>query len=247
MMNSRYEINKKNSIQLLYILKSSILAENTTVVLDLTLKMYQKGLAQEIYQVCVEVYLYYCCIYLPDYIDLLLSYEQSLTYYYKLVYHLLFSPKKYIFHCYPEHKDMYFYLQDQQQSTGVSENNHAEIEKYFDIYYNTIQYYIANINITYQDSINYEFSHLLYYLSFHEQYDTCIKNIWAGQFHIFTNTQLLDYIRKLQVLEDYLSCKKLKLLVLYYTLQFRFLDIPSVKPIYQENNVIIEELLQNLR
>lgn len=244
-MDDRYIVSKKNSEQLKHTLKNYIMSGNLQNSVKLTQDMFMNGLLQEVFDICVEVYLYNCCIYIPDYIDILLQYEPNINYYHRLVMHLVFSPKKNIFEVYPEHKDMYFYLPlFSQMKDKEKEDNKKEIDKTFDKYYQSIMYYMNNININLQEHVHKDFSDLLYFLYFHSNYANYSKTLWMVQFDLYMNDkELLEYIKKFNVLEDFLQSMKLKLMILYYTLQFRFLDIKDVTNIFRENDKKINDVL----
>lgn len=245
-MDDRYTVSKKNSEQVKHTLKNYIMSGNLQNSVKLTQDMFMNGLLQEIFDICLEVYLYNCCIYIPDYIDILLQYESNINYYHKLVMHLVFSPKKNIFEVYPSHKDMYFYLPlfSQMKENKEKEDNKKELDKTFDMYYKSIYYYLNNINIDYQEYVHKDFSSLLYFLYFHNNYENYSKTLWMVQFDLFMNNKdLLEYVRKFNILEDYVQPMKLKLMTLYYTLQFRFLDIEGVTKIFHENDKKINDVL----
>ena len=234
-MSERYTIVKKNRQQVRYSLYTFIHTENHESSLSLTYQMFIQGLCRDIYEVCIEFYLYHCCLYLPDYLNILLQYEQTLQYYYVLVLHLVFSPKKDIFVHFSEHRDMFFYLQKGHTPIDQIEDNQQYLENSFDIYYNSVQYYMKNSQQSLQNSINHDYSHLLYYLLFHDKFEEYSKGIWRTQFHLFSQSPLLQYIRNFHVLGDYVSSKKQKLLILYYTLQYLFSDVNGVLYVFQEN------------
>lgn len=244
-MNDRFTITVKNSEQCRYSLKHYIMTEDLQSSMGLTLNMFMNGLSKDIYETCIDIYVYNCGIYIPNYIRLILDYEQSIHYYYKLVLHLVFAPKQNIFIHFPDHGDLYFYLKsDSTMDNKKPVDNKKEMEKEFDKYYKTITYYMKNINLDHQPSIYADFSNLLYFLYFHDNYNEYSKNIWYAQFELFKKEEdLLEYARMFNVLEDFVESKKLKIFMLYYTLHLRFLDIKSVEHIYENNAKKIEEIL----
>ena len=163
-MDDRYLITKKNNDQLKHILVKHIMEGNLDLAMSLTYEMFINGLSEEIFHICIEVFIFNCCLYIPDYIDLILGYEQNIYYYYRLVLHLVFSPKRYIFTQFPNHVDIYFYLQlySQMNERKKTEDNKRELDKTFDKYYKSITYYMSNINIDTQLHINKDFSDVLY-------------------------------------------------------------------------------------
>jgi len=240
----RLQINIKNKEQTKFLLIKYIMLGDIESTKNITKEMYMNGLSKEIFDTCIEIFIYNCCIYIPEYITLILSYEQNINYYYKLVLHLILAPKRNIFEHFPDHRNMYFYLLlIPQLENKPLEDNKKELEIEFDKYYKSISYYMQNINVEYQLNINEDFSNILYYLYFDNDYINYSKNIWNVQFNLYKEENLLEYIRKFNVLEDYVESKKLKILILYYTLQFRFLDISSILYIYQDNDKKINEIL----
>jgi len=237
-MNERFIVNFRHREQCIYSLKNYIISGQIQNAKNLTMSMFMNGLSKEIYDTCIEMFFYYSCIYIPDYISILLTYEQNISYYYRLVLHLTLAPKKNIFQHFPKHKDYYFYLlPDYPLNFKRLEDNTKDIDITYDKYYKSVMYYLSNINLEYQDDIHKDFSDLLYFLYFHSNYEHVSKTLWYVQFNLFKETEdtLIEFVRMLNVLEDFFPSRKLKILMIYYSLHFRFLDIEAIRHIFKEN------------
>jgi hypothetical protein len=242
----RNTISNNNIDQVIYKLKKYIFNKNITKTMMLVRNMYDNNLSEHIYNTCIYIYIYYCCIYTPDYLNILLYYENNVDYYKKLVLYLIHSPKNYIFNVINSNIHDYFFLHIDyicvNKSTSYT-NINVNIERAFDNYYNSIKYYLSNINLKNQVFIHADFANLLYYLNNFHDYDNYVVSIWNAQFSIFTNKKLLEYVQKLHLLHNYTQNKKFKLMLLLYSLLFKFLDIGSVLYLFKNISILVKKKL----